>query len=61
MTTTRTLLATLAAGAAVAAATSLPAIGQGTPGARTLTFTSTENPRDRGPVGQPKKVKRQRR
>jgi hypothetical protein len=51
MTTTRTLLATLAAGAAVAAATALPAIGQGTP--RTLTFASTESSRDQRAIDAP--------
>jgi hypothetical protein len=36
------IIATLAAGAAVAAATALPAIGQDAPAARTLTLTSVE-------------------
>jgi hypothetical protein len=43
-TTTRALLAALAAGSAVAAATALPATGQEAP--RTLTFASSESARD---------------
>ena len=38
----KTLLATLAAGTAVAAAVALPATGQETPAARTLTLTSVQ-------------------
>ena len=38
----KTLLATLAAGTAVAAVVALPAIGQETPAARTLTLTSIQ-------------------
>jgi hypothetical protein len=53
MTHSKTLLATLAVGAAVAAATALPAIGQGTPGARTLTFTSIESRRDQRQIDAP--------
>ena len=51
--TTRTLLAAIAAGAAVAAATALPATGQSPPAPRTLTFASTESARDMQQIDAP--------
>jgi hypothetical protein len=47
---TGALAATVAAGAIAAAAVALPAHGQGTAGARTLTYTSTQKKRDTNAV-----------